>query len=168
MMNAAHRFLSPAPQFEPPTSDRPASTPRHTAPISATRSARRSPHSGRSPRQSAHTDEVASTDARLFAEQALRLALEVLDRRRTPTQLRHVATPAVIDVVHSLVRAGTAGSRLGTATLERVRVRPVRPDAAEVFGTYSRAGRVFAVAARIERGNGTHPAGWAITSLRIA
>ncbi|GAB2628265.1 hypothetical protein GCM10027068_03080 [Prescottella soli] len=98
----------------------------------------------------------------------MRLTLEVMDRRRTPTQLRTVATPAVVDVVHSLARAGVAGSRLGTATLERVRVRPVRPDAAEVFGTYNRAGRVFAVAARIERGVGAHPAGWAITSLRIA
>lgn len=168
-MNTAHRFLSRAPQFEPPASDATASTPCRTAPTSAASPpARRSPHSGRSPRRSAFPDEAAPPDARRFAEQALRLTLEVLDRRRTPTQLRAVATPAVVDVVHSLARAGVAGSRLGTATLERVRVRPVRPDAAEVFGTYNRAGRVFAVAARIERGVGAHPAGWAITSLRIA
>ncbi|MCL2534695.1 MAG: Rv3235 family protein [Nocardiaceae bacterium] len=167
-MNTAHRFLSRAPQFEPSATDETASSPQHTAPTSPSRATRRSPHDGRSPRRSAHPDESASPGTRRFAEQALRLTLEVLDRRRPPAQLRHVATPEVIDVVHSLVRAGAAGSRLGTATLARVRVQPVRPDAAEVFGTYNRAGRVFAVAARIERGDGAHPAGWAITSLRIA
>lgn len=108
------------------------------------------------------------SDARRFAEQALRLILEVVDRRRHPAQLRTVAAPAVVDVVHYLVRSGPTASRLGTATGVRVRVRPVRPDAAEVFGTYNRGGRVFAVAARIERGGGAHPAGWAITSLQIA
>ncbi|WP_235871017.1 Rv3235 family protein [Rhodococcus spongiicola] len=117
---------------------------------------------------SALHDEKVTPEARRFAELALRLTLEVMDRRRVPAQLRAVAAPAVVDVVQSIARSGHAGNRLGTATLERVRVRPVRSDAAEVFGTYTRGHRVFAIAARIERGNGARLPGWALTSLRIA
>ncbi|MGF7123929.1 Rv3235 family protein [Rhodococcus sp. AG1013] len=176
-MSAPHRFLSRAPQFEPPTSDAPGSSACSPAPRSASvRSAQRSPHDGRSPRRapSAAPDSVTSPDARQFAESALRLTLEVLDRRRAPAQLRSIVTPTVLDLVHALVRSAPVGSRLGTATLARVRVQRVHAaatevfEAFEVFGTYNRGGRVFAVAARIERGNSRHPAGWAITSLRIA
>lgn len=163
-MHTERRFLSPAPRFEPPTHD--ARTAPRRQPL-ATTAIRRSRHDGRSPR-SAHPHETAAPEVRRFAEQALRLTLEVIDRRRTPAQLRTVAAPAVIDVVHSLVRSGSARSRLGTASLVGVHVRAVGTDAAEVFGTYNRSGRVFAVAARIERGNGRHPAGWAITSLQTA
>ncbi|QBJ95321.1 hypothetical protein ERC79_04655 [Rhodococcus sp. ABRD24] len=166
-MNTEHRFLSRAPQFEPPATG--AARPSRTTVAAA---ARRSPHSGRSPRNGSAPVTADSTrpasDARRFAEHALRLTLEVLDRRRPPTQLRPLLTPAVHDLVQTLARSAPAGTHLGTATLARVHVRPVHHQAAEVFGTYNRGGRVFAVAARIERGNSRHPAGWAITSLRIA
>lgn len=163
-MHTPHRFLSPAPRFEPPAYDSRTAPRRRPLAESA---ARRSSHDGRSPRPKL-PPESATPDARRFAEQALRLTLEVLDRRRTPAQLRAVAAPAVIDVVHALVRSGSARSRVGTASLVGVHVRPAGADAAEVFGTYNRSGRVFAVAARIERGKGRHPAGWAITSLQTA
>ncbi|RVW05806.1 hypothetical protein EGT50_01130 [Rhodococcus xishaensis] len=174
-MSTGHRFLSPAPQFEPPANDTHTSVRRRTPSPALSSTSQLSPHSGRSPRRSTlhdhpalHTEEV-TPEARRFAELALRLTLEVMDRRRVPAQLRAVAVPAVVDVIHSIVRStGHAGRRLGTATLERVRVRSVRSDAAEVFGTYTRGDRVFAIAARIESGNGARSPGWAITSLRIA
>ncbi|QCQ91991.1 Rv3235 family protein [Rhodococcus sp. SGAir0479] len=163
-MHTEHRFLSPAPRFEPPAHD--TRTPRRRRPL-AESAVRRTPHDGRSPRPTVPRDATAP-DVRRFAEHALRLTLEVIDRRRTPAQLRAVAAPAVIDVVHALVRSGPARNRLGSASLVGVHVRAAGADAAEVFGTYNRSGRVFAVAARIERGNGRHPAGWAITSLQTA
>ncbi|CAM2937706.1 Rv3235 family protein [Prescottella defluvii] len=176
-MTTPHRFLSRAPQCEPPASEAPGYSACPPAPRpSALRAPTRSPHDGRSSRRTPATppDSGASPDARRFAESALRLTLEVLDRRRTPAQLRPIVTPTVLDLVNALTRSTPAGSRLGTAALARVRVQPVHVNASdvfevfEVFGTYNRGSRVFAVAARIERGNGRHPAGWAITSLRIA
>ncbi|PTR31650.1 hypothetical protein C8K36_101682 [Rhodococcus sp. OK519] len=170
-MHVPHRFVSRAPQFEPLPREvirRSALAP-EIEPRSGT--ARRSPHDGRSPRPSRPLSSAETTDSpelRRFAEHALRLTLEVLDGRRTPAQLRPLLTPSVRDLVPALVRSAPGSRRLGSATLTRVHVRAVHTDAAEVFGTYNRGGRVFAVAARIERGKGAHPAGWAITSLRIA
>ncbi|WP_241665824.1 Rv3235 family protein [Prescottella subtropica] len=166
-MDTAPRFLSRAPRFEPPTAES-TDAPVRCGPLSSpVVSARRSPHDGRSPRR-ARPAVVDASDAHRFAEHALRLALEIIDRRRPPAQLRTVASPAVVDVVHYLIRSAPTVHRLGTASRVRVHIRPVRPGAAEVFGTYNRSGRVFAVAARIERGPDDHPADWTITSLQIA
>ncbi|WP_305092175.1 Rv3235 family protein [Prescottella sp. R16] len=162
---AAHRFLSPAPRFEPSTAEEPG---RRNGPLSSpVSSARRSPHDGRPPHRP-RPAAVDASDAHRFAEHALRLVLEVVDRRRPPAQLRAVAVPAVVDVVHYLARSAPPAGRPGPATRVRVHVRPVRPGAAEVFGTYNRSGRVFAVAARIERGHDAHPADWTVTALQIA
>lgn len=170
-MQVPHRFISPAPQFEPPARD--AGRPSDVRPPRTSRigTARRSPHDGRSPRRPAPRTEpesVTPPELRRFAEHTLRLTLEVLDGRRPPAQLRPLLTPSVHDLVPALIRTAPASRRLGSATLTRVHIRVVHTEAAEVFGTYNRSGRVFAVAARIERGKGAHPAGWAITSLRIA
>jgi len=170
-MQVPHRFIAPAPQFEPPV--RNAVLPHEKRPTTGSRpgTARRSPHDGRSPRRALpHTagESTPPPELRRFAEHTLRLTLEVLDGRRPSAHLRPLLTPSVNDLIPALVRSAPAERRLGGATLTRVHIRVVRADAAEVFGTYNRGGRVFAVAARIERGKGAHPAGWAITSLRIA
>ncbi|MFC9514247.1 Rv3235 family protein [Nocardiaceae bacterium NPDC056970] len=170
-MQVPHRFISPAPQFEPPTRITAHPPGQRSAPEPRAGAARRSPHDGRSPRTHvprAGAESSAPPELRRFTEHTLRLTLEVLDGRRPPAHLRPLLTPSVNDLVPALVRSASASRRLGGATLTRIHVRVVRADAAEVFGTYNRGGRVFAVAARIERGKGAHPAGWAITSLRIA
>lgn len=95
-----------------------------------------------------------------FAEVTLRRALEVVDRRRPSAQLRTLMSPLVIDVVTAMAR-----SRPGaTATLRQVRLRAATESAgAEVFATYTRAGRVRAIAARIEILSGR----WQMTALQI-
>ncbi|MEH3138821.1 MAG: Rv3235 family protein [Mycobacterium kyogaense] len=99
-----------------------------------------------------------------FAEAALLQTIEVIDQRRPIAQLRPLMSPALIDRV--LVRA--RAPRSGSATLHRVRVRavhtgPDEPTAAEVFASFSRSGRVHAIAARIER----HRDAWRMVALQI-
>ncbi|WNG89014.1 Rv3235 family protein [Mycobacterium sp. ITM-2016-00317] len=98
-----------------------------------------------------------------FAETALRQVIEVIDRRRPVAQLRPLMTPLLIDCV--IARA--AAPRTGSATLRRVRVRSAGTDAevtaAEVFASFTRSGRVHAVAGRIER----HRDGWRLVALQI-
>ncbi|GAB3230343.1 hypothetical protein GCM10027535_37180 [Mycolicibacterium hippocampi] len=102
----------------------------------------------------------------VFAETALRQVIEVIDRRRPIAQLRPLMTPVLVDRV--IAHAGEA--RGGSATIRRVRVRAVddggTPDdvcAAEVFASFTRCGRVHAVAARIER----HRDRWRMVALQI-
>ncbi len=101
----------------------------------------------------------------LFAETALRQVIEVIDQRRPIAQLRPLMTPVLVDRV--IARAGAA--RRGSATMRRVRVRAVDPGpdagvcAAEVFASFTRSGRVYAVAARIER----YRDRWRIVALQI-
>jgi hypothetical protein len=98
--------------------------------------------------------------ATLFADAALRRVLEVTDRRRSIAQLRPLVTPGLIDTVTALMRI----PQTAAATLRRVRVRMVNDeDAAEVFATYTRASRVRAIAARIERVDDR----WRIVALQI-
>lgn len=135
---------------------------------------RRSPHPVRAHRPLLHLCEPPPPkSAVVFAETALRQVIEVIDRRRPVAQLRPLMTPVLVDRV--IAHAGAA--RRGSATMRRVRVRSVdtradtrvdtgahtstsagadesaRPDirAAEVFASFTRSGRVHAVAARIER-----------------
>ncbi len=100
----------------------------------------------------------------VFAETALRQVIEAIDRRRPIAQLRPLMTPVLVDRV--LARARVA--RSASATLQRVRVRAVDAGAgevaaAEIFASFSRSGRVHAVAARIER----HREQWRIVALEI-
>ncbi|WP_051015221.1 Rv3235 family protein [Mycolicibacterium vaccae] len=98
-----------------------------------------------------------------FAETALRQVVEVIDRRRPVAQLRPLMTPLLIDCV--IARA--AAPRTGSATLRRVRVRSAGTDAevtaAEVFASFTRSGRVHAIAGRIVR----HRDGWRLVALQI-
>jgi Family of unknown function (DUF6459) len=102
--------------------------------------------------------------AAVFADASLRRVLEVIDRRRPISQLRALIAPALMDTVVAMARS----PHPAVATLRRVRLRVVDPvdtevEAAEVFGTYSRAQRVRAIAARIERSAER----WRIVALHI-
>ncbi|MCB0948147.1 MAG: hypothetical protein KDB44_02510 [Mycobacterium sp.] len=129
---------------------------------------RRSPRTRRPPLHLCEPPPPKS--AVIFAETALRQVIEVIDRRRPVAQLRPLMTPALIDGV--IAQAGA--TRRGSATIRRVRVRAVDPRgagtdqngevcAAEVFASFMRAGRVHAVAARIER----HRDRWRMVALQI-
>ncbi|MGE0219937.1 MAG: Rv3235 family protein, partial [Mycolicibacterium sp.] len=99
----------------------------------------------------------------VFAETALRQVIEVIDRRRPIAQLRPLMAPLLVE----RVLAEAAAARRGSATLRRVRVRAVDCGdeicAAEVFASFTRSGRVHAVAARIER----HRDRWRLVALEI-
>lgn len=87
-----------------------------------------------------------------FAERVLRLALEVLDRRRPVTQLCAVAEPRARAAIGTLLAEGLIpGRELGTAVLARVDIAMVHSTAAEVFASYDRGDQHFAIAARIVR-----------------
>ncbi|MGQ4619581.1 Rv3235 family protein [Nocardia sp. R7R-8] len=103
--------------------------------------------------------------ARRFAESAVRIVLEVLDRRRPVPQLAVVADATVVAAVRTLLDARyVPGRALGVAVPIRVSVVLADARTAEVFAAYARGGRRFALAARIVR---TRSAGWRLTALRI-
>ena len=91
-----------------------------------------------------------------FADAALRRVLEVIDRRRSISQLNGLLAAGLVDSVLSANRL--AGADREVAVLRRVRLQAVgSPDefaAAEVFGSYSRGRRLHAIACRMERGAG--------------
>jgi hypothetical protein len=98
-------------------------------------------------------DVASMRQAARFADAALRRVLEVIDRRRSISQLNGLLAAGLVDSVLSANRA--AGADGGVAVLRRVRLQAVgSPDgfaAAEVFGSYSRGRRMHAIACRIER-----------------
>ena len=127
---------------------------------------RRSPHPQRTHRPPPYLREPQPPkSAVVFAETALRQVIEAIDQRRPIAQLRPLMTPVLVDRV--IAHAGAA--RQGSATMRRVRVRAVDPGvdagvcAAEVFASFTRSGRVHAVAARIER----YRDRWRIVALQI-
>ncbi|MGB3773058.1 MAG: Rv3235 family protein [Rhodococcus sp. (in: high G+C Gram-positive bacteria)] len=147
---------------------------RSGSPVSAPRPG---PHSGRSGSVGARTTASEKRDAlpiaaagKHFADRALRLALEVIDRRRPASSLRAVLSPAVVGLLASLTTADVPGRHLGSAVVRTVHVRAV--DGAtgplEIFGTYSRGDRVFAVAGRMELRRGKAGHAWTITGLRLS
>jgi hypothetical protein len=101
-----------------------------------------------------------------FADAALRRVLEVIDRRRSVSQLNGLLAAGLVDSVLSVNRL--AGADGGVAVLRRVRLQAVGSrdgfTAAEVFGSYSRGCRTHAIACRIERvGSGR----WQVVALHI-
>ncbi|SEL95853.1 Rv3235 family protein [Rhodococcus maanshanensis] len=169
-MRDTHRFLTQAPRCEPPIAGRTESR------ATAHRAPARSPHSGRSPvsgrgqvaRPPAETVAI-DPEAQRFAEHALRLTLEVVDRRRPPALLRPLLAPALVGLVGALAQRPVPARGLGVACLGRVHLRPSGADSVEVFGSYSRGPRMFAVAARLERtpAAGKALGGWRVTSLQV-
>lgn len=95
-----------------------------------------------------------------FADLALRRVLEVVDRRRPPSQLRPLMSQLLLDAVV----ASTASRHVTTASLRRVGLRPAgSSEAAELFATYTRGARVRAIAGRIELRSGR----WQLTALQL-
>jgi hypothetical protein len=107
--------------------------------------------------------------AAVFADAALRRVLEVIDRRRPPAQLQPLLVAGLVDPVLSVSRA--AARQQGAAVLRRIRLQPVGPHgretAAEVFGSYSRADRMHAIACRVERLPAAAGARWQVVALHI-
>lgn len=99
-----------------------------------------------------------------FADSSLRLVLEAVDGRRPTAQLTTVLDRRLVPTVAA---ARTSRSGDGTAVLLRTRLRAVDPDTVEMFGSYARGQRVFAVAGRLVRtgGRGRSPRRWAIKTL---
>ena len=101
-----------------------------------------------------------------FADAALRRVLEVIDRRRSISQLNGLLAAGLVDSVSSANRL--TGADGGVAVLRRVRLQAVDGAdafaAAEVFGSYSRGRRMHAIACRIERMDSGH---WQVVALHI-
>ncbi|MDY6869441.1 MAG: Rv3235 family protein [Actinomycetota bacterium] len=112
------------------------------------------------PTPRADADPAAPRAAAVFADVALRRVLEVLDRRRPVAHLKPLLAPPLLDPVCALCRV----RHEQPATLRRVRLRSAGPLAAEVCATYTRGGRVRAIAARVEVvGDGR----WQLVALQI-
>lgn len=112
----------------------------------------------------------AYTQAGAFAQAALRVLLEILDRRRPVAQVDRIAAPTVVAAVRTLVGEDLVpGRRLGTAVLHRVRVHPAGSAAGgkpefEVCAAYRRGERQFAAAARVKE---VRSGQWKVTALRL-
>lgn len=156
------RHILRIPPYEPPF--------RHDRPRPYT-TRRATAHDGRSPRPErtgpapAAFAECIDPAAAAFADRAVRLVLEVLDRRRPDSQLEAVLDPVVCDAMVPARSVNRADA--GSAMLLRTRLRSVDADTAELFGSYTRGGRVLALAGRVTRAAPTRrtPHGWLITSL---
>jgi hypothetical protein len=114
---------------------------------------------------------AALRPAAVFADAALRRVLEVIDRRRSPAQLRPLLAATLVDSV--LAANQMAAARRAAAVLRRVRVQAVGGGfsgavvAAEVFGTYSRGHRVHAIACRVEQRPAADGPHWQVVALHI-
>ncbi|MEE2032850.1 Rv3235 family protein [Rhodococcus chondri] len=157
------RYVRRIPRFEPPIQD-PCDRHRRYAARRAT------PHdgrSGRAPLMVPHpgiTRDPVDPSAFHFADLAVRLVLEVVDGRRPATQLAGVLEPALVATVAATRRSRPVSD---TAVLLRSRLRAVDPRTAELFGSYARGRRVFALAGRIDRApvRRRAPHGWLVTTL---
>jgi hypothetical protein len=107
-------------------------------------------------------------EAAMFADAALRRVLEVIDRRRSVTQLRPLLASGLVESVFALGRSRGCHA---PAILRRVGVQPVTrggsETAAEIFGTYSRGDRIHAIACRVERAPAGSGTGWLVVALHI-
>jgi hypothetical protein len=115
---------------------------------------------------------AALRPAAIFAEGALRRVLEVIDRRRSPAQLRPLLAATLVDSV--LAANHLTAARQAVAVLRRVRLQAVgghgaaaAATAAEVFGTYSRGRRVHAIACRVEQVPAANAMQWQVVALHI-
>ncbi|WP_157224991.1 Rv3235 family protein [Nocardia thailandica] len=97
-----------------------------------------------------------------FGEQVLRLAMEVVDGRRAAGQLRPVADTRALEAIRTMV-GRAPGRELGTATGIRMHRPHVDDAGAELFATYRRGPRYFAIAARVDR----VADGWRLTAFRL-
>lgn len=89
--------------------------------------------------------------------------LEVLDGRRPAAQLRKLAAPQVLAAIETLARSAPPGRGLGPAHLKKLGIELSGPNTAEIYGSYQRGNRVFALAACVV----LHRAGWQLTAFRV-
>ena len=119
-------------------------------------------------------DEVP-VPARRSAHALVVMALEIVDRKRAPTNVRGAFPEHLVEMLRSLARTGVPGRHLGTARIHRLHIHPAGGGAAagsgradapaeyEVCATYARGPRLFAVAARIR----VTPTGASCLALRM-
>lgn len=102
-------------------------------------------------------------EAAAFADAAMRAVLEVIDRRRSPAQLRTLMPAGLADAVGTFVDRAPAVR--AAAVLRSTRVQPCDRDerAFEVSATFSRHTRWHAVACRVER----RDTRWQVVALHI-
>jgi hypothetical protein len=114
--------------------------------------------------------DAVPVPARRAAHAIVRMALEVVDRRRPPTQTRGAFPPHLTEMLRVLAREGVPGRDLGPARVHRIHINAAGVPAAdesadyEVCATYARGPRLFAVAARIQ----VTATGATCTALRLA
>ncbi|GGN90089.1 hypothetical protein GCM10011610_48840 [Nocardia rhizosphaerihabitans] len=114
--------------------------------------------------QSRRGEAESVAEAQRFAEQSVRLVLEVVDRRRQPDQLRPVTDPRVLASVRTMLTQDLVpGRSLGAATVKHVRVTSTEPGGAEIFASYQRGPRTLAIAGRIEVTKDR----WRLVALRL-
>lgn len=111
-------------------------------------------------------DDAPMRAAAGFADAALRRVLEVIDRRRSLAQLRPLMAAGLVE---SLLPAVARQAGTGAAHLRRLRVQPVGTDgsAAEVAATYSRDGRIHAIACRVQQITTSTGVRWQVVALHI-
>ncbi len=176
-MSTDEMVLSPAPHCEPPLEG--TGVPRRPVAVNAV-APQRVAASGR-PRPAGGTPAgirravrascpkaapvtESSSAARQFAEQVLRLLLEVVDRRRSATHLRAFTDAKALAAINTMLAQDSAPGRgLGTAALTRVSLTSAEAGAAEVFATYQRGPRTLAIAGRVESAKGS----WRLVAVRL-
>lgn len=95
--------------------------------------------------------ESVNVEIRQFATGAIKLVLEVLDRRRPLSHLERVAVPHIADQFRVVLGGGDHSRAPAPSTLLRVHSQSTRDDAAEITVVYGRGDRVHAMGARVER-----------------
>ncbi|MGW3766548.1 Rv3235 family protein [Actinomadura verrucosospora] len=106
---------------------------------------------------------AAGVDAEVqaVAEAAVRLAVEVLAGTRPPHQLSLVAVPAVCREIAAQLGPGTRRGRIVPPKVLSTRSQRPAPDVAEAVALVVVAGRVHALALRLEHARGR----WRCTAL---
>lgn len=118
--SAPKRPGDPAPTHAGGTAPR---RPGDTAPTHAGGSAPRRP--GR-----ADPDEVP-VPARRAAHALMVMALEVVDRKRAPNNMRGAFPEHLVEMLRSLARVGVPGRQLGTARIHRLHIHPAAAGAVD-------------------------------------
>ncbi|HEY9305188.1 MAG TPA: Rv3235 family protein [Mycobacterium sp.] len=159
--------VTPVVDYEPPAQDLRRCRPPTPTALRRPNTRVQQRHSGRPATAGGSSSTSAPMrQAACFADAALRRVLEVLDRRRPVAQLQGLLAAGLVDSV--LCANRFTASRDGSAVLRRLRLQavgaPNRVTAAEVFGSYSRGGRIHAIACRIERAAGGR---WQVVALHI-
>lgn len=133
--------ISPVPRYEPESIDSGSPDRQHFVPAGAERQRCVEPPK----------PESVSMQIRHFATGAIKLVLEVMDRRRPVSQLGRVALPHIADQFRVVLAASEHSRPPSASTVLRVHTQSSGDDAAEITVVYGRGDRVHAMGARVER-----------------